>query len=262
MHSLIKKILLFSLILSLPCCSIYDHFFSTTPEDSISHSDFNWVKDSTEHVIYYYENNSFAQTKIEYIKSKTEEDFASILTLIGEDEYPHEITYFLVDSRERMCELVGSETNACAFPRHNSLYAVYSEKIKAIGEHELNHVIAHNLWGSQGETWLSEGLAVYSDNDWWGNDLHSLCKYISVKNKLLTLDELISSFGSHSPMITYPQAGSFVKFLFENYGCRKIELLWKGNDFENVFMKSVLELENEWNAMLDKIETEELDYRI
>ena len=158
--------------------------------------------------------------------------------------------FFIVESRERMCELIKHKINAGAYPRFNAVYSVYSDKLKAVGDHEFHHIIVHKMWGMQDEKILSEGFAVYSDDKWHDYELHSLCNYLLIKGKLLSLKEISDNFSKHSSLITYPQSGSFIKYLYEKYGCEKLKLLWR-----NGFKK----LENIYNSSLDKIEAEWLE---
>lgn len=241
-------IILFSLLIS--SCTVYDYFFITTPADALNNKNFNWTSDTLNNIIYHYESNSYAAKNIEIIKRITNNSKAHILNLINEKEYREMIDIFIVESRERMYDLIKHEINAGAYPRFNAVYSVYSEKIKSVGDHEFNHIIVHNIWGMQDEHLLSEGFAVYSDDEWQDYELHKLCGYLFSKGKLLNIKELSDNFSEYSPLITYPQSGSFVKYLYEKYGYEKLKLLWK-NGFDD--------LENIYNCSFDKIEADWMD---
>lgn len=245
----------FSILILQICCSI-------TPRESINHKNFVWNIDSSKHFYYYYESGTLAQDRINYLKEKSESDLSEVLKQIDSSEYNSVIYYFFLPSLERMVTLIDHKTNACAFPRHNSLYAVYNDKIKAIGKHELNHLIVHNMWGSPSEKWLSEGFAVFSDNKWHGEDLFELTKYLFEKGKLLPITEVIHSFSSYSPMIKYPESGSFFKYLHETYGIADIKSLWEGDSFEDVYGKTIEQLESEWLQIIKSISSKNVDYDI
>ncbi len=243
-------------------CAVYDYFFTTTPEDALNNKNFHWISDTVNSIVYYYEPNSFASQKIERIKKVTENGQERIFELINEKEYPYYIKFFVVASGSRMEKLIGLRGNSYAYPRFNAVYAVYSEKIKAIGAHEFNHVIVHNLWGRQGEKVLSEGFAVYSDNKWHGHDLHALCNYLQHEGRLIKISELIKNFSDFSPMTTYPQSGSFIKYLYEKYGVNKLRALWRNGTGElpDIYHKTMDDIEKEWLETIVSSEPGNISY--
>jgi hypothetical protein len=103
------------------------------------------------------------------LKKRVQQHLTNTLNFIGVDTYDKPIHYFLLEDRERMKLLVGYETNGNANPKNNFVTAIFSENIKSVySKHELFHLIAMNLWGYP-ETWINEGMAVYSDNAWNGS---------------------------------------------------------------------------------------------
>lgn len=184
-----------------------------------------------------------------------------VLKLLGVQDYPHQIHVFLVDSRSRMKSLVGRETNGMASPKIDAVFYVFKNRLENVGSHEFCHVIADNLWGKR-EHWVSEGLAVYSDDKWHGNDLHDLSKHLLLNGKLIPLENLIKNFRKHTDLITYPEAGSFVKFLYEKYGLSKLKEIWKRGaaGIPQTFGKSLTNLEKEWRKVLEQADTSKVEY--
>jgi hypothetical protein len=77
------------------------------------------------------------------------------------------------------------------------------------------------------------------------------------------LEKLIKNFGDYSDMISYPQAGSFVKYLYEQYGVGKIKELWKNGaakNFKRVLGKDVAALEKDWHVRLSEADASEIKY--
>lgn len=230
---------------------------------SINKESFVWKSDTTDVVVFYYEKGSTADKNIEEIKKITLNDIRKLLAIIHVDKYDEQLTYFLVESRKRMKELIGHEINAGAVPQQNAVYAVYGE-VKAIGMHELNHVIVHNIWCNPSNKWMSEGFAVYSDEEWGSYDLHSLNKYFFEKNKIIPLTDLFGRFDSYEDRITYPQSGSLVKYIIEKYGSDKFRELWdKGDDaISEIYSKSMYSLEKEWLEEIKKSNSDGIDYKL
>lgn len=54
-------------------------------------------------------------------------------------------------------------------------------------------------------------------------------------------------------MVTYPEAGSFMKFLYERYGRDAVKALWTqgAESIPKVFGESLTQLESEWFAVIN-----------
>jgi|GEM_PF-919483 len=216
---------------------------------------FDWRTAQTGHVFVYFEPGTHAEKMLEKLKRVNEAAYDSNLRLLDCDAYPEKLHTFAVDSREKMKRLIHYETNGKAFPRHHTACFVVSESIWAATAHELFHVMHHQLWGQAGFKkwhWLSEGMAVNADEKWQGQDPHGFCGQLHEKGELIPLSQLCDRFGSASPMITYPQAGSFVRFLYEEYGVAKLRELWQQGHqaMRGVFSQDLSQLEKAWLARI------------
>jgi len=245
---------------------MYDIFdySSISPQKVFENKSFVWESDSSLHVKYYFAPNSTAAKNIDSIKIKSEKYFAKALSIIHENNYPSKISQIFVESRSKMKELTMFEDNGLANWKYNAIYYVYGDSLKINGAHEFNHVITNNLWGeNKSYLWLSEGFAVYADDSWGKHDLHLLCKFLLDKNKLLPLHELRTNFNDYTSLITYPEAGSFVKYLYEVYGYQKFKELWqKGEDkAQDIYGKSLEDLENEWLAVVKTKDAHGIKYK-
>src|SRR5689334_18505884 len=89
-----------------------------------NHPAFVWQRVTTEHCTIYYESNSATVPRLEEIKTSIEASRASVLNLVRVKESPHRIHVFLVDSRSRMRDLMGSEQFGGAIARIRIVFAV------------------------------------------------------------------------------------------------------------------------------------------
>jgi len=129
--------------------------------------------------------------------------------------------------------------------------------------HELAHLYTHEVLSSSLQTgipsWLGEGLARYLET---GSSSSSNARLRSSvePDELLSLRHMGTIPGRRSDIfIFYPQAGAFVGYLVEEYGAGSMasylaamnagQSLLSG--FEQVFGKSLYEVENEWRARFD-----------
>lgn len=224
---------------------------------------FEWVVDSiSTDLILYYEKNSFSEKNVEVLKLNIAQQLRSTLNFIGVEVFDKPIHYFIVENRDKMKLLVGYTTNGTANPKDNYITGIFSSNIKSVyANHELFHLIAMNLWGYP-ETWINEGMAVYSDNGWNGYNLHEISKYLIDKNKVVSLNRMLKSLRKYDSMITYPLLGSFIKFIDEPYGREIILKIWKKGrrGLKKHLGKSLNDLENEWLLMLNSLTYKDIQY--
>ncbi len=229
----------------------------------INHSHFEWVIDSLDHkALIYFEKNSFAHKNKEVLRDRIQYHVENTISFVGIENYDKPIHYFILENRERMKSLIGLETNGSANYKENYVTAIFSSNIKsAYSNHELFHLIAMNEWGYT-EGWLNEGMAVYSDNNWFGYSLHELAKYLIDQNDYIPMAEMTKRLRMHDSLITYPLLGSFAKYLDETYGRETIKQIWKtGKKRMKKFTgKNLADLENEWLKMLGSVEYNDINY--
>ena len=216
---------------------------------------FTWKSDHSPSFDYFFEPASPGERDIEKIKGRAEGYRAHVLQLLGETATPFRAQIFIVDSRARMKELSGMEVNGWA---NGTVQAVvYNDSLNALGAHEDLHLVAAHLWGRDHnyEAWLDEGLAVYADDHWRGYPLHGVCKSLLANGKLIPIQSLLAKGWNrlYPDMVTYPELGSFVKFLYEKYGMGAVKATWQQGSAQmpRVFGKSLSELEQEWRSTIE-----------
>ena len=254
-----RKAVFFFIIISLTAFVSAKNFTSK----SLKKADgFSWKSESSNNFTYYFESDSPAERDIEIIKTVMENGRSRAEALLGASSQLV-IELFLVDSRKRMKEMTeGFEANAWA---NGTVQAsVYNHNIKAIGAHETLHCLAGSLWGGTDAWWISEGLAVYSDDRWYDLALHLVAKWLFDHQKLLPISALVDNKNwKNLDMVTYPQSGSFVKFIYEKYGISSTKKFWqKGIDGGTKSIgKNLLQLEEEWLSELAKFDATSIHYQ-
>ena len=234
-----------------------------SPSELLGRKGFSWRTEETAHLLVHYEAVSFAEKELRWLTSEHELAMPRVLELLGEQSYPDKIHIFAVESRVRLKALTDNDGPE-AFPKHNTVTCVFSEGDKTIGGHEIMHVISINRWGQwkSDRVWLSEGLAVYANDEWHGHNLHALNKHLRDTKQLVSLDRLLANMRSYPAPIGYPESGSFVKFLHEHYGREKLKELWQAGraDFHQIYGRSLTELEAEWREVIDSSDASGLEY--
>jgi hypothetical protein len=176
------------------------------------------------------------------------------------------VVYNKYTSRAHMQSLIGvGNTNAWADP---AAYAIHT--IWPIDNHEVVHLFTAT-WGSPGAL-VNEGMAVAFQIDpardliprWSGTPLHDLTRQFRQQGRFVPLAQLTetASFRSHDSNVTYPESGSFMRWLIDQHGLDRVRALYaraagpnEAADgvraaFAAVYGQSLAELEQAWLAFL------------
>lgn len=237
-----------------------------SPSKFLKRHGFSWRTEETAHFLIHYEANSYAEKELEALTKAHEDAVPRILDLLGESAPPGKIHIFAVEDQARMKALTGRETIGQSIADQNSICCVFSKTTRAVGAHEVMHIMSANKWGFRpGREWLHEGLAVYSDDNWRGYKLHALCRHLRDSGNLAPLGQLMDKITSYSYTVFYPECGSFVKFLYERYGREKLKQLWtapKVDRLDLIFGKDLVGLEAEWHTVIDRADASKIKYEV
>ena len=214
------------------------------------------------HFIVYFHKRTLAERKLHEIIQEREKVYTRIAEILG-IEPPHKIRLFLFPSSREKTFYTGHIGAGAA--QGFTVMEVYNEEIKVEPHHELTHIIA-SLINPSPPALLNEGLAVSIVPYWDGKHVDEWVRLYRRKKELIPLMTLLTftEIGSPStmPSVSYPEAGSFVKFLIERYGIDKFRQLYSkaknGREFLKfnkelfikVYGKSVEQLEEEWLGSL------------
>lgn len=136
---------------------------------------------------------------------------------------------FVMATPERVRDLLDirwrSEVDGKAFPAQATL--VGTPDALSRYAHEFTHVVAQRAWGTA-PAWVSEGVAVASDGQWFDQDLQACARTLKAEGRLLPLATLAGDFPRHPTRQTYPQAGSLVAYLKQTHGLGAVKQVWQG----------------------------------
>jgi len=220
-----------------------------------AHTGFSWKIDRVSHFDLNYEAGTEAALRLSQLEAVAEHGRASILQLLGENNYQPTIHVFFVESVERMRELIGSDVIGRSRPTQHAVFCVVAPFSELSLKHELTHEIATNLWGPA-EHWLEEGLANFAvDNK--SSLMKRQCLGMMQSKQWIPLKKLVSSgweSSSYSPDDYYPELGGFVEYLYDAYGVDRLEKLWKNGskNIRKVYGKRLSKLESEYRSDLLK----------
>lgn len=240
-----RHLISIAFMLSNICCSKII-LFAPNPDEIRTRKNFDWVEERSNDArfTFLYEKGTLNSSDSEARSRTAHAYLKKSFDFIKEPDRGESYTYIVVASPARMKVLIGYSPQGTAFPSRN---LVIGEPAVMQVAHELSHVVSIRCWGDS-ESWIKEGLAVAVDNQWFDYDLYALTKYLSSIGKFVNLSNLMRDFRKHDSLITYPEAGCFIKYLQESYGVEKVRDLWKHgpSHIHRIFGCTLPELERAW----------------
>ena len=208
----------------------------------------------SEHFVFYYSEGYLTSEELSLIAQTQEDLFTRITGLLSLD-YTGKITYYLYGDRKDFEGIPG----AYAAGNQIHLLCIFCQDSCKNGlndAHELTHALSNRIGFQHGL--LAEGLAVYvEDYVINGENLHGIIKILHSEERLTPLKDLIDEFWCDI-LYNYDISGSFTVFLIEEYGIEKFKELYQkpllDDSFQEVYGKSLTNLEVEWLSIVEKAE--------
>lgn len=248
-----KKYLSLSLIIGLP-------FFSCNKENLETELQNNLTKQITsQHYHYFMRTNDFVDTVFQekYIDWLQEELNLALKA---------PITYFRFRNRPHLEEITGRSVNAYAESDQNRIFTIWGTDT-----HESVHILMeqHRL---RAPYFFNEGISVaHSGNfeqdifipHWGGADFHLLTQTFLHDEQLPSLDQCLNDFRKIDSNLSYPIAGSFVRFLIDRHGIEKVKSFHLQIDFkakhmeieevfETIFDSSLIDFWQTWLQFIEQ----------
>ena len=212
---------------------------------------------NSRHFNIFYKPNSLAEKEIGFITVALEKSFAFIIKKLAlSDNFP-KINYYLYPDNNSKFRAMGDKGNANARIKQFAIHGIYNKKIKIVGRHEIVHLLT-NKWGKSPEL-LRQGLAEAMEEKWHKINHHQWAKNFRKNKKLIALKDLLDDkkFWQFDDLITYPESGSFVKYLIDCCGLKLFKRLYKKLHYnlsakqkekiiKTIISKPLKELEKDW----------------
>lgn len=179
-----------------------------------------------------------------------------------------QVTYNKYMSRAHMGDLIGvGNTNAYADANSFTLHTIWSTD-----NHETVHLYASTFANPGPVALFNEGLAVAHQVNppvgdfvpkWSGTPVDDLARSFKAAGRLIPLGSIIetSGFRTFDSNVTYPESGSFVKFVLGRFGLPAVKEFFRRGapadnaatvrqTFQAVFGRSFDQCEQDWLAAL------------
>jgi hypothetical protein len=225
---------------------------------------YDWIIGESQYYIFHFFKGSLAEKEIDKITRIQEEAYSRILKIL-KLESKIKISYYFYPSRKIKEGLMGDEGHGNAIwqeikkeketwkPKKLEIHAVYNKKVKCIGAHEDTHLLTLP-WGVAIYLFC-EGIAEFMSNGWHGKDIDLWTRDYSRKDCLYSIRFLVDNknWDQVDDMIAYPQAGSFARFLINDYGLEKFKEVYKKLSRENKVEKNISIIEKSYSLSLGEL---------
>jgi hypothetical protein len=197
-----------------------------------------------------------------------QENYHRWLTEALRTDSPQKLQYFKYRDRAHLRLITGRDTNGYADTSGNLVF----HTIWSAENHENVHALVLNRMGFP-PALFTEGIAVahsvdlamgWLDPHWRGEAVHSIAARYRRNGQIPSLDQLLESnaFRQRGDEITYPIAGSFVRFMIDSHGLVPLKALFAASRYDapgadirqqffTAYGTSVDTVWAEWLAFLD-----------
>lgn len=212
---------------------------------------------TTPHFRIYYAASSYSDDEIRWVAAEHEFRLKQITDALRMP-FRGTIESYIYPSAEVKQRLMGAGNTNIAKPWSGQIHLT-QQTLDATLKHELVHVLAAPfglpIIKASLSTGLVEGLAMAIEWDWGNRTLH---QYAAAMRRFGVAPEIaalmsFTGFAAHASSVSYVLAGSFCRYLMDTYGMRPVMQVYRSNDYERAFGKSLHALIDEWHAFLDKI---------
>ncbi len=217
--------------------------------------------DTTEHFDVFYESGSKTAARVADVRVEAEQAREQVLKFLVEERYDQRVSIFLVESKQRMKDLIGLSISATGFNQTNTICLIPHSLPPSNVGHELLHVIAMNNW-SVPDRWINEGLAVAYGGQILEYEIHALAKHLIERDQLPSFHELTHRCARLGNRRSYPAAGSFVKFIYDQYGLATVRKIWDAgaSGLEQATGVSMHEIEQDWLDVVREADSGGIEY--
>jgi hypothetical protein len=182
-------------------------------------------------------------------------------------QMPRKVDYYKMRDREQMWRVLGTPYTGYAIVDWFEVWTYVP-----FLNHELIHIYSGEF-GGWPTTAFSEGLAQaymvdpyrndYVPRETSGEPLMDVARRFQTEGRLFPMIDIVDAAGwnSHNPVVTYVQAGAFVRYLIDQYGMARFRQLWGtiaynetrtnvATKFQTVYGVSLATAEAAWLAWL------------
>jgi tetratricopeptide (TPR) repeat protein len=210
----------------------------------------------TQHFIISYPHENVNESQARQIGLVHEFAFASVVQELRVFPY-RKIHSFLYSSAEQKGVLMGAARTNISKPWLSQIH-INMEDVEVTLKHEMVHVLAaefgYPVFRVAPNPGLIEGLATAVERVQYDESIHRVAAQIITVGIDPDMQNLFSfsGFAQAHPAISYSLAGSFCRYLIDNYGLRRFKRLYAGGNFHDIYNQDAAPLFTEWRKFLGR----------
>lgn len=254
--NLIEKKILITLFL---ITGVLFHWFSSDLGYSTTHKKLNEIlkaRIETKNFIIHYDNSVIDSVTIKIIALNHEYFFERLSSGLGFSP-KEKINSFIFNNAPQKKIYFGSEQADIAKPWLNEIYISKDSWEKTL-KHELTHIFSAEIGkgifrlADSFNPALIEGFAEAIDNNYDDIDLHTVAASAFHYGYKIDIKELFSGLNFFKTFsgLSYLYAGSFTKYLIDNYGIKSFSIFYKTGNSQKAFGKSIDRLATDYLEFL------------
>lgn len=212
-------------------------------------------------VIYYPQNVPYFKKNIALIAEDHEFRFTQLTQELA-TVVPYKIRSYLYTNNSQKRRLMGADKVQIAKPWLGEIHLTRPEYGAEVLKHELAHIFAANfaigplriptVLGFVPKMGLVEGLAVAVESSRGRLSLHQWSATLMMLDKLPDMTKVLGPAGYFSTYgaTAYTTAGSFIRFLIDQYGIGPVQKAYAGGDFDHAFEQPLPVLVTQWKSWI------------
>jgi len=229
----------------------------------------NFDKVQTDNFLIRFRKQLIAKEEMEKIAKINERSLNFLFDVLKEDEglkWKKQLTVYFSDFDSKVFY---THHWGWGLASNEGVFSIYLKGTRDFGlaVHENTHTLTYLNWSDNSTSFLSEGIAKYTEALATEKDKNHLKTIQFLKEgKLFPLEEMVTfniGFSGMRTNVAYPASGSLTGFLIETYGLKPFKKVFilearsdkerkKDNSWEKAYGKSLSDLEKEWLNWLAK----------
>lgn len=224
-------------------------------------SELGGVYESEHFVLHFPAGNSWFRNNIAILAEDHEFRFSQLSQELA-TIVPYKIHSYLYATNSQKRRLMGADKVQIAKPWLGEIHLTKPDYGAEVVKHELAHIFAANFasgplripafLGFLPHMGLVEGLAVAVESSRGRLSLHQWSATLMKLDKLPNIASVLGPAGYFSTYgaTAYTTAGSFLRFLIDQYGIESVQRVYNSGDFNGAFGKSLETLTSQWTEWI------------
>jgi hypothetical protein len=229
----------------------------------------NFGKVETDNFLIRFRNELISKDEIEQITAINEKSIKFLFDVFKEEKELNWKKQLTVYFRDFDSKVFYTHHWGSGLAINEGVFSIFQKGKRDFGlaVHENTHTLTYLNWSDNSTSFLSEGIAKYTEALATEKDKNHLAtiKYLKEGN-LFPVEEMVHfniGFAGMKTNVGYPASGSFAHFLIDTYGLKSFKEVFilearsdtekkKENSWEKAYGKPLAELEKEWLYWLGK----------